>query len=97
MLTAAGAAVAEAIGSKSLIADAARGASLPSDWLRPVALFFALGVILGAVLYFGDRLWRPWWASADEGDLIADWKPSSLIGGVTYGGVTEEVPDALGP
>lgn len=90
-LAAAGSAVAEAAASKSLIVDAIRGIDLPANWLGPIAIFFLVGIAVGALLYLVDRWWRPWWGKPGDSDLIADWQPQSLVSGLTYGGLTEEV------
>ena len=91
ILVAAGAGVAETVGSQSLLVDVARGDPLQDGWSVPVLSFFAVGLFAGALLYVGDRRARPAWASEGDADLISQWKPRDVIPGVTYGGVTEEV------
>lgn len=91
LLAAAGAGVADAAASKSLIADVASGNDLEENWVTPIAVFLLVGITLGAFLYLIDRWWKPWWGAPDDEDLIDSWRPSNVVAGVTYGGITEEV------
>ena len=70
ILAAAGAGVAETVGSQSLLVDA-RGDPLQDGWSVPVLSFFAVGLFAGALLYVGDRWARPAWASEGDADLIS--------------------------
>lgn len=91
VFAAAGSAVADAVSSKSLIVDAVRGEALAKGWIAPIIVFLAVGLVAGAFLYLVDRWWKPWWGDHEDTDLITDWKAGSLVAGVTYGGLTEEV------
>lgn len=91
VLAAAGSAVAKSVSSESLIVDAVRGETLAEGWLAPLLIFLAVGIAAGAFLYLVDRWWKPWWGDHEDTDLITDWQAGSLVSGITYGGLTEEV------
>jgi len=87
-----GAATTDAAGTRSLIAEWAAGFAMPPGALSDVWRIALLGVLFGFALFLFDRLTKPYWAPPGRGpDLATDWKPSSLLAGLFYGGITEEV------
>ncbi len=91
-LTMVGTAVAGRIGARSVIVDWASGASPAEDTLAGFVPAAIIGIALGIATFLADRLTRPIWSPEGRGpDLLRDWKPSALVAGLTYGGVTEEI------
>lgn len=87
-----GAATTDAAGTRSLIAEWAAGFAMPPDALSGAWRIALLGVLFGFLLFLFDRLTKPYWAPRGRGpDLATDWKPSGLLAGLFYGGITEEV------
>ncbi|MGD9738502.1 MAG: CPBP family intramembrane glutamic endopeptidase [Bauldia sp.] len=92
VFAAVGSGVAAGAGSKSIIADWAAGAPIAEGAFAGFlpALFF--GIAGGFLLFGADRLTRPLWSPERDGpDAVAEWQPGSLVAGVFYGGITEEV------
>ncbi|MGV8839214.1 MAG: CPBP family intramembrane glutamic endopeptidase [Bauldia sp.] len=87
-----GAATADAAGTRSLIAEWAAGYAIAPEALAGVWRIALLGIVFGFGLFLFDRLTKPYWAPPGRGpDLGADWKPSSLVAGLFYGGIVEEI------
>lgn len=92
LLAAAGAGTADWAGTSSIIAEASAGYFVSSDAYSGFILAGAIGLVFGAGTFLIDSQTRSWWSPDGRGpDGVRDWKPSLLLLGVTYGGVTEEV------
>ncbi len=62
---------------------------LPPEWARMVGIGIAAGLVIGPLDHLTRALWQ---VSADlPPSLLQAWQPSSLLIGVLYGGVVEEV------
>ena len=91
----AGAFAAPRSGLRSLLAERLEGASpRPDDEaFEGAARLFAVSMALGIAAVALDELARPLWlpASADFPLYAQGWSPTTLLFGLAYGGLTEEI------
>ena len=88
-----GSALAPRLGLRSLVAERAAGRAVAESDLRGIAALMLASVALGFVVNLADAatlpLWLPpgarWTAYEDA------WSPVTLVFGLLYGGLTEEV------
>jgi hypothetical protein len=92
LLAAAGAATADLAGTRSIIAELAAGYYVDDSAYTGFVLAGIIGLVFGFGIFLIDNQARSWWSPDGRGpDGVRDWKPSLLLLGVTYGGVTEEI------
>jgi hypothetical protein len=88
----AGLLVAHKVGLRSIVVD--RSQSTKADPARPNDIRAALlgGATAGAFIILGDLLFSPWTGKALAGIAVAPQdRATTLIVGILYGGVTEEI------
>ena len=90
---AAGTFAAPRLGLVSLIAEKAGGGRPGTARLRRWRTLLALSVGVGIAAVMLDELSRPLWLpdAADFPPYAQSWSPQTLLFGVTYGGLTEEI------
>jgi hypothetical protein len=92
LLAAAGTLTTDQAGTRSIIAQWAAGYDLGNEDTSGFVLAAIIGLVFGFGIFLIDSQTRSWWSPDGRGpDAVKDWKPSQLLLGVTYGGVTEEI------
>jgi hypothetical protein len=81
------------LGLRSLVVERVTGRLPGAADLRPLLPLFAVSVLLGIGINLADELTRSLWLpdGADFPRYEANWSPATLVFGILYGGLTEEV------